>query len=237
MKIDEFLYGVREGVRELLEYDNKSESKQNPEAEQYVEPNQLDIILAKWNSLADFVEALGSFVLASFLFGLGGFFGVVFGIMAILFGVTGVGSGIYRMKGKADLSNRTKDYFSKERIRLAKRAIEIIIIIVIIVICTRFTVISDVKKCSFDSYGTENIGTIVDKNLKGAKWKSKKLYDGVYSVSASGFDKGRHCSADYYFTYAEEDDDSFTIELKYVILDGEELNQFETMIYWSSLYD
>lgn len=198
-------------------------------------------IAIKFGNILEILEGVIFLILSRFLFKEGGFWGIGLGIF---FGLAGL---IVCLGSIISLLSRRKNQdgaetFDETDIRKKKRnlciGIPVIIIAMIIVVNTGGGTYAIVKSISFDDMGSETIGELVDKNIKGPEWSKVKLDSGSELVYVEGYcpEYGETILIEFYY---EKSGDSHEVSLKgmYWPDSDEEFNTLEASIVWASFYD
>lgn len=77
--------------------------------------------------------------------------------------------------------------------------VAVIAIIIVIVLNNVHTPVSDMKSMVFDSFGSEEIGDVLDGALNGVHWDSTKTGDYTYTVWATGYFMDLYSEITIYF--------------------------------------
>ncbi|MCD8069301.1 MAG: hypothetical protein LUE87_10550, partial [Lachnospiraceae bacterium] len=190
----------------------------------------------KFGNILTVIEGVVFLILARLLFGEGGFWGIAFGILFLLAGIVGVVGGV------RDLLSRTKKELTEKELNKAKRnmciGVPVIIIALWILLSTGGGVYSNVQAITFDSYGSETVGEIVDNNLKSPKWSRDKIDSTSYRVYVEGYSKlyGEDIRITFYY---EEDGGSYEVTLQSIeLLDSGETysDVFSLALVWATFY-
>ncbi|MCD8379054.1 MAG: zinc-ribbon domain-containing protein [Lachnospiraceae bacterium] len=190
----------------------------------------------KFGNILTVIEGIVFLILMRLLFSEGGFWGIVFGFIFLLAGAGCVIGGI------KDLLSRTKKELTEKELNKAKRnmciGVPIIIIALWILLSTGGGVYSNVQAITFESYGSETIGEIVDNNLKSPKWSKDKIDSTSCKVYVEGYSKlyGEDVRITFYY---EEDGGSYEVTLQSVeLLDSGETysDMFSLALIWATFY-
>ncbi|MCD7806080.1 MAG: zinc ribbon domain-containing protein [Lachnospiraceae bacterium] len=190
----------------------------------------------KFGNILTVIEGIVFLILMRLLFSEGGFWGIAFGILFLLAGIAGVVGGI------KDLISRTKKELTGKELNKAKRnmciGVPVIIIAFWILLSTGGGGYSNVQAITFDNYGSETIGEIVDNNLKSPKWSKDKIDSTSCKVYVEGYSKLYDEDVRITFYY-EEDGDSYEVTLQSVeLLDSGETysDMFSLALIWATFY-
>ena len=233
------------------EFDN-GQSKQTGEKEEYIDKSKLsplDKLAIRFTYLiAD--PVIGIFLLfpSMKLFSEGGFWGIAFGLIFLVIGVGYIISGIREwidiFRGKSAID----DKMNRDSLKSCRKTLIIGIIIIVIGIAvihaTGGGIYTNVQSVVLDDFGSESIGTVVDDNIKNAKWSKDKIASGTYHVYVTGYNKN-YGNMKIEFYYEEDDDGSGEVQLKKItLLDDDETYDTKSVngalsmtAIWSTFYD
>ena len=178
-------------------------------------------------------------MLVSRLFGEGGFWGIAFGILFLLAGIFSI------FEGVKDLFSRSKEALSADEISKKKKEIgsNILIVIGLSIFISVYSggnsVYENVKKVSFESYGTETIGEIVENSLKNVEWSKEKIDSDAMKVYVEGYSPLYDEDVQICFYY-EESGDTYEVTLQKIVFpDSNETydGAIDTAIIWAAFYE
>ena len=177
-----------------------------------------------------------------------GFWGIAFGLIFLILGVGYIISGIKEwidiFRGKSTID----DKMNKDSLKSCRKTLIIGIIIIVIGIAvihaTGGGIYTNVQSVVLDDFGSESIGTVVDDNIKNAKWSKDKIASGTYHVYVTGYNKN-YGNMKIEFYYEEDDDGSGEVQLKKItLLDDDETYDTKSVngalsmtAMWSTFYD
>lgn len=194
-------------------------------------------IAIKFGYILDVIGGVICIFLAKQLFKEGGFSGIGFGIIFAGCAVVGIWSGV------TSFFSRIKDHELEENLGKKKRNLCIgVVVIVIALILLKETgggTYYIVQQISFDNFGSETIGEIVDDNLKSPEWSQKKLDSGSKLVYVEGYSPLYEENMKITF-YCEKVEDGYEVSLKRIsFLDSDETyNDAISMAgVWASFYN
>lgn len=197
--------------------------------------------------IADPVIGIVMLIPSMKLFQEGGFWGIAFGIIFLIIGIGYIVSGIKEwvdmFRGKSTIDdNMNKDSLKSCRKTLIIGAV-VIVIGVAVIHSTGGGIYINVQNVVLDDFGSESIGTVVDDNIKNAKWSKDKLDSGTYRVYVTGYNKN-YGNMKIEFYYEEDDGGSGTVQLnKITLLDDDETYDTKSVngalsmtAIWSTFY-
>jgi len=197
--------------------------------------------------IADPVIGIVMLIPSMKLFQEGGFWGIAFGIFFLIIGIGYIVSGIKEwvdmFRGKSTIDdNMNKDSLKSCRKTLIIGAV-VIVIGVAVIHSTGGGIYTNVQNVVLDDFGSESIGTVVDDNIKNAKWSKDKLDSGTYRVYVTGYNKN-YGNMKIEFYYEEDDGGSGTVQLnKITLLDDDETYDTKSVngalsmtAIWSTFY-
>ena len=197
-----------------------------------------DMVAVKFGYVLD---VLFGFVLLWFsvmLFSEGGFLGYAFGILFVIGGISRIISGIKNFLSRKKLSESSKELSKKKR----NLCISVVIVVFGIVIIgnTGGGVYPDVRSISFDEFGEETVGEILEKNVRGAEWSQEKLDSDSRLVYVEGYCPLYGEEIRITFFYEKLDDGYREITLHRIEFpeSGEDFNDALSMaIVWAPFYE
>ncbi len=200
----------------------------------------IDKIILKFGDIIMIIVGIVYLMLVSRLFGEGGFWGIAFGILFLIGGISSI------VSGAKEFFSRTKKTLSAEDVSKQKKEIgtNILIIIALSIFVAAYsggssTVYDNVKKVSFETYGSETIGEIIEDNIKSSEWSSEKIDSSSKKVYVEGYSPLYDEDIQICFYY-EESDDTYEVMLqKIVFLDSNETydSAVDTAIIWATFYE
>ena len=142
------------------------------------------MIAVKFGNLLDVLLSIVGIWLAFRLFSEGGISGTLIGIVCLVGGICGIVRGI-RSFLFGNKEPETADSLNKKKRNLC---IGVIVILFALFVMGRTGggIYSRVQSISFDEYGPETIGEIVEENIKGAKWSQERLDSKSRLVTVEG---------------------------------------------------
>ena len=195
------------------------------------------MVAVKFGNLLDVLISIVGIWLAFRLFSEGGISGTLIGIVCLVGGICGIVRGIRNFL----LGNKepeTADSLNKKKRNLC---IGVIVILFALFVMGRTGggIYSRVQNISFDQYGPETIGEIVDENIKGAEWSQERLDSKSRLVTVEG-----RCplyGQDIRITFLYEETDSSYYEVTIWSIeflgDGEVYNDvYSVAMWWEAFY-
>lgn len=195
------------------------------------------MVAVKFGNLLDVLISIVGIWLAFRLFSEGGISGTLIGIVCLVGGICGIVRGIRNFL----LGNKepeTADSLNKKKRNLC---IGVIVILFALFVMGRAGggIYSRVQNISFDQYGPETIGEIVDENIKGAEWSQERLDSKSRLVTVEG-----RCplyGQDIRITFLYEETDSSYYEVTIWSIeflgDGEVYNDvYSVAMWWEAFY-
>ena len=201
-------------------------------------------IAIKFGNILEIMEGIIFLFLCRNLFKEGGFWGIAFGIVFALAGIGGCISGAMSLlsRRKKDGAEESTEEMDNKELNKKKRNLCIGVVVIVIALAvfknTGGGTYVMVQAISFDDMGTETIGELVDKNIKGPEWSQVKLDKNSKLVSVEGYcpSYGERVRVEFY--YEELKDGSYEVSLSGISLpeSNEELDTFDAYIMWASFY-
>ena len=143
------------------------------------------MIAVKFGNLLDILISVVGIWLGSRLLSEGGISGTLLGIVCLAGGICGIARGI-----KAFLLGN-KEPETAESLNKKKRnlciGVAVILFALFVTGRTGGGIYSRVQSISFDDYGPETIGEIVDRNISGADWSQERLDSDTKLVTVEGY--------------------------------------------------
>ena len=143
------------------------------------------MIAVKFGNLLDILLSVVGIWLGSRLLSEGGISGTLLGIVCLAGGICGIARGI-----KAFLLGN-KEPETAESLNKKKRnlciGVAVILFALFVIGRTGGGIYSRVQSISFDDYGPETIGEIVDRNISGADWSQERLDSDTKLVTVEGY--------------------------------------------------
>ena len=143
------------------------------------------MIAVKFGNLLDILISVVGIWLGSRLLSEGGISGTLLGIVCLAGGICGIVRGI-----KAFLLGN-KEPETAESLNKKKRnlciGVAVILFALFVIGRTGGGIYSRVQSISFDDYGPETIGEIVDRNISGADWSQERLDSDTKLVTVEGY--------------------------------------------------
>ena len=143
------------------------------------------MIAVKFGNLLDILISVVGIWLGSRLLSEGGISGTLLGIVCLVGGICGIVRGIRNFL----LGNKepeTAESLNKKKRNLCI-GVAVILFALFVTGRTGGGIYSRVQSISFDDYGPETIGEIVDENIKGAKWSQERLDSDTKLVTVEGY--------------------------------------------------
>ena len=143
------------------------------------------MIAVKFGNLLDILLSVVGIWLGSRLLSEGGISGTLLGIVCLAGGICGIARGIKAFL----LGNKepeTAESLNKKKRNLCIGA-AVILFALFVTGRTGGGIYSRVQSISFDDYGPETIGEIVDRNISGADWSQERLDSDTKLVTVEGY--------------------------------------------------
>ncbi len=198
----------------------------------------------KFGNILDIVYGILSLIFARYLFSAGGLISIVFGILFLLGGllcvIVGISEFFSRYKKPADKESKEARTELNKKKRNLCIGTAVIVIGLLVVKSTGGGIYPTVRSISFDKFGTETIGELVDANVKGAKWSKEKVDDDSWLVSVEGYCPLYSEDIKIEFFYEKLDDEYREVTLQGVEFpeSGEYYNDaFSAGMIWASFYE
>lgn len=143
------------------------------------------MVAVKFGNLLDVLISIVGIWLAFRLFSEGGITGTLLGIVCLVGGICGIVRGI-RSFLLGNKEPETADSLNKKKRNLC---IGVVVILFALFVMGRTGggIYSRVQSISFDDYGPETIGEIVDRNITGADWSQERLDGDSKLVTVEGY--------------------------------------------------
>ena len=143
------------------------------------------MVAVKFGNLLDVLISIVGIWLAFRLFSEGGISGTLLGIVCLVGGICGIVRGI-RSFLLGNKEPETADSLNKKKRNLC---IGVVVILFALFVMGRTGggIYSRVQSISFDDYGPETIGEIVDRNITGADWSQERLDGDSKLVTVEGY--------------------------------------------------
>ena len=195
------------------------------------------MIAVKFGNLLDILISVVGIWLGSRLLSEGGISGTLLGIVCLAGGICGIARGI-----KAFLLGN-KEPETAESLNKKKRnlciGVAVILFALFVTGRTGGGIYSRVQSISFDDYGPETIGEIVDRNISGADWSQERLDSDTKLVTVEGY-----CpmySQDIRITFRYEDmGSSYGASLQSIVFPDSgdtSSDPISTAIIWATFYE
>ena len=195
------------------------------------------MIAVKFGNLLDILLSVVGIWLGSRLLSEGGISGTLLGIVCLVGGICGIARGI-----KAFLLGN-KEPETAESLNKKKRnlciGVAVILFALFVTGRTGGGIYSRVQSISFDDYGPETIGEIVDRNISGADWSQERLDSDTKLVTVEGY-----CpmySQDIRITFRYEDmGSSYVASLQSIVFPDSgdtSSDPISTAIIWATFYE
>ena len=195
------------------------------------------MIAVKFGNLLDILISVVGIWLGSRLLSEGGISGTLLGIVCLAGGICGIVRGI-----KAFLLGN-KEPETAESLNKKKRnlciGVAVILFALFVTGRTGGGIYSRVQSISFDDYGPETIGEIVDRNISGADWSQERLDSDTKLVTVEGY-----CpmySQDIRITFRYEDmGSSYGASLQSIVFPDSgdtSSDPISTAIIWATFYE
>ena len=143
------------------------------------------MIAVKFGNLLDILISVVGIWLGSRLLSEGGISGTLLGIVCLVGGICGIVRGIRNFL----LGNKepeTAESLNKKKRNLCI-GVAVILFALFVIVRTGGGIYSRVQSISFDDYGPETIGEIVDRNISGADWSQERLDSDTKLVTVEGY--------------------------------------------------
>lgn len=195
------------------------------------------MIAVKFGNLLDILISVVGIWLGSRLLSEGGISGTLLGIVCLAGGICGIARGI-----KAFLLGN-KEPETAESLNKKKRnlciGVAVILFALFVIGRTGGGIYSRVQSISFDDYGPETIGEIVDRNISGADWSQERLDSDTKLVTVEGY-----CpmySQDIRITFRYEDmGSSYGASLQSIVFPDSgdtSSDPISTAVIWATFYE
>ena len=195
------------------------------------------MIAVKFGNLLDILISVVGIWLGSRLLSEGGISGTLLGIVCLVGGICGIARGI-----KAFLLGN-KEPETAESLNKKKRnlciGVAVILFALFVTGRTGGGIYSRVQSISFDDYGPETIGEIVDRNISGADWSQERLDSDTKLVTVEGY-----CpmyAQDIRITFRYEDmGSSYGASLQSIVFPDSgdtSSDPISTAIIWATFYE
>ena len=195
------------------------------------------MIAVKFGNLLDILISVVGIWLGSRLLSEGGISGTLLGIVCLAGGICGIARGI-----KAFLLGN-KEPETAESLNKKKRnlciGVAVILFALFVTGRTGGGIYSRVQSISFDDYGPETIGEIVDRNISGADWSQERLDSDTKLVTVEGY-----CpmyAQDIRITFRYEDmGSSYGASLQSIVFPDSgdtSSDPISTAIIWATFYE
>lgn len=195
------------------------------------------MIAVKFGNILDILISVLGILLAVRLFSEGALSGILIGAVCLVGGVFGIIRGIRNFL----LGNKepeTADSLNKKKRNLCIGA-AVILFALFVLVRTGGGIYSRVQSISFDQYGPETIGEIVDENIKGAEWSQEKLDSKSRLVTVEGYCPMYGQDIRITFFYEETDSSYYEVTIWSIefLEDGEAYDDsFSVAIWWEAFY-
>ena len=195
------------------------------------------MIAVKFGNLLDILISVVGIWLGSRLLSEGGISGTLLGIVCLAGGICGIARGIKAFL----LGNKepeTAESLNKKKRNLCIGA-AVILFALFVTGRTGGGIYSRVQSISFDDYGPETIGEIVDRNISGADWSQERLDSDTKLVTVEGY-----CpmyAQDIRITFRYEDmGSSYGASLQSIVFPDSgdtSSDPISTAIIWATFYE
>ena len=195
------------------------------------------MIAVKFGNLLDILISVVGIWLGSRLLSEGGISGTLLGIVCLAGGICGIARGIKAFL----LGNKepeTAESLNKKKRNLCIGA-AVILFALFVTGRTGGGIYSRVQSISFDDYGPETIGEIVDRNISGADWSQERLDSDTKLVTVEGY-----CpmySQDIRITFRYEDmGSSYGASLQSIVFPDSgdtSSDPISTAVIWATFYE
>lgn len=143
------------------------------------------MVAVKFGNLLDVLISIVGIWLAFRLFSEGGITGTLLGIVCLVGGICGIIRGV-RSFLLGNQEAETSDSLNKKKRNLCI-GVAVILFALFVMGRTGGGIYSRVQSISFDDYGPETIGEIVDRNITGADWSQERLDGDSKLVTVEGY--------------------------------------------------
>ena len=195
------------------------------------------MIAVKFGNLLDILISVVGIWLGSRLLSEGGISGTLLGIVCLVGGICGIVRGIRNFL----LGNKepeTAESLNKKKWNLCI-GVAVILFALFVIGRTGGGIYSRVQSISFDDYGPETIGEIVDRNISGADWSQERLDSDTRLVTVEGY-----CpmyAQDIRITFRYEDmGSSYGASLQSIVFPDSgdtSSDPISTAIIWATFYE
>ena len=195
------------------------------------------MIAVKFGNLLDILISVVGIWLGSRLLSEGGISGTLLGIVCLAGGICGIVRGIKAFL----LGNKepeTAESLNKKKWNLCI-GVAVILFALFVIGRTGGGIYSRVQSISFDDYGPETIGEIVDRNISGADWSQERLDSDTKLVTVEGY-----CpmyAQDIRITFRYEDmGSSYGASLQSIVFPDSgdtSSDPISTAIIWATFYE
>ena len=195
------------------------------------------MIAVKFGNLLDILISVVGIWLGSRLLSEGGISGTLLGIVCLAGGICGIARGIKAFL----LGNKepeTAESLNKKKWNLCI-GVAVILFALFVIGRTGGGIYSRVQSISFDDYGPETIGEIVDRNISGADWSQERLDSDTKLVTVEGY-----CpmyAQDIRITFRYEDmGSSYGASLQSIVFPDSgdtSSDPISTAIIWATFYE
>ena len=195
------------------------------------------MIAVKFGNLLDILLSVVGIWLGSRLLSEGGISGTLLGIVCLAGGICGIARGIKAFL----LGNKepeTAESLNKKKWNLCI-GVAVILFALFVIGRTGGGIYSRVQSISFDDYGPETIGEIVDRNISGADWSQERLDSDTKLVTVEGY-----CpmyAQDIRITFRYEDmGSSYGASLQSIVFPDSgdtSSDPISTAIIWATFYE
>ena len=195
------------------------------------------MIAVKFGNLLDILISVVGIWLGSRLLSEGGISGTLLGIVCLAGGICGIVRGIKAFL----LGNKepeTAESLNKKKWNLCI-GVAVILFALFVIGRTGGGIYSRVQSISFDDYGPETIGEIVDRNISGADWSQERLDSDTKLVTVEGY-----CpmySQDIRITFRYEDmGSSYGASLQSIMFPDSgdtSSDPISTAVIWATFYE
>ncbi|HIY61393.1 MAG TPA: zinc ribbon domain-containing protein [Candidatus Eisenbergiella pullistercoris] len=143
------------------------------------------MIAVKFGNLLDILISVVGIWLGSRLLSEGGISGTLLGIVCLAGGICGIVRGIRNFL-PGNKEPETAESLNKKKRNLCI-GVAVILFALFVTGRTGGGIYSRVQSISFDDYGPETIGEIVDRNISGADWSQERLDSDTKLVTVEGY--------------------------------------------------
>ena len=195
------------------------------------------MIAVKFGNLLDILISVVGIWLGSRLLSEGGISGTLLGIVCLAGGICGIVRGIRNFL-PGNKEPETAESLNKKKRNLCI-GVAVILFALFVTGRTGGGIYSRVQSISFDDYGPETIGEIVDRNISGADWSQERLDSDTRLVTVEGY-----CpmySQDIRITFRYEDmGSSYGASLQSIVFPDSgdtSSDPISTAIIWATFYE